>query len=146
MGAAMDDDEGEITGINVTPLVDIVLVLLIIFMVTTSMITSQEGLAVDKPEASSGATIEGASILVQCTDDGKIAVDGREVDGDKAITDAITDKLAEDRDLQGIVQCDERAEVGRMVHLIDLLRDAGVKKYAIATKKPEAAAPSATAP
>lgn len=143
MGAAVDDDDGEIVGINVTPLVDITLVLLIIFMVTTSMITSQEGLAVDKPEASSGATIEGASILVQCTDDGKIAVDGREVDNDQAITEAIAEKLATDRDLQGIVQCDEKAQVGRMVHLIDLLRDSGVKKYAIATKRPEASAPSA---
>lgn len=140
MAAAVDDDDGEITGINVTPLVDITLVLLIIFMVTTSMIASQEGLAVDKPEASSGATIEGASILVQCTDDGKIAVDGREVVDDKAIVDAIAEKLKTDGNLQGIVQCDEKAQVGRMVHLIDLLRDSGVKKYAIATKKPEGGA------
>jgi len=136
MAAAIDDDDGEITGINVTPLVDITLVLLIIFMVTTSMIANQEGLAVDKPEAASGTTIEGASILIQCTDDGKIAVDGTEVAGDEAIASAIVTKLTKDRDLQGIVQCDEKAQVGKMVHLIDLLRDAGVKRYAIATKKP----------
>ena len=45
-------------------------------------------------------------------------------------------KLKQDPDLQGIVQCDTKAEVGRMVHLIDLLRQAGVKKYAIATEQP----------
>lgn len=134
-GASLDDDE-EISAINVTPLVDVTLVLLIIFMVTTSVISNQEGLAVDKPEAASGSTIEGASILVQCTEDGKVAVDGETVATDAEIKDRITDKLATDRDLQGIVQCDEAANVGLMVRLIDMLRDAGVKKYAIATKKP----------
>lgn len=134
------DDDGEISGINVTPLVDIMLVLLIIFMVTTSMITNvdQEGLAVDKPEASSGSTIEGASILIQCDPEGKIAVDAKEVSSDEEIKSAIAAKLAEDPDTQGIVQCDEQSNVGQMVRLIDLLRDAGVKKYAIATKKPKA--------
>lgn len=134
------DDGDEIAGINVTPLVDIMLVLLIIFMVTTSMITNvdQEGLAVDKPEASSGSTIEGASILIQCDPEGKIAVDAKEVTSDEEIKSAIAAKLAEDPDTQGIVQCDEQSNVGQMVRLIDLLRDAGVKKYAIATKKPKA--------
>lgn len=139
MAGAVDDND-EISGINVTPLVDIMLVLLIIFMVTTSMITNvdQEGLSVDKPEASSGSTIEGASILIQCDPNGKIAVDAKEVTSDDEIKSAILAKLAEDPDLQGIVQCDEQSNVGQMVRLIDLLRDAGVKKYAIATKKPAA--------
>ncbi len=139
MAASVDDDD-EITAINVTPLVDIMLVLLIIFMVTTSMITNvdQEGLAIDKPEASSGSTIEGESILIQCDPDGKIAVNAKEVTSDEEIKAAIAEKLAKDPDTQGIVQCDEQSNVGQMVRLIDLLRDAGVKKYAIATKKPSA--------
>jgi biopolymer transport protein TolR len=141
VAGAVQDEDDEITAINVTPLVDITLVLLIIFMVTTSVISRSEGLAVDKPEAKSGNTIEGASILIQCADDGRIAVDGKEIDGgDPALVEIITDKLVKDRDLQGIVQCDEKAQVGMMVHLIDVMREAGVTKYAIATKKPEAAA------
>ncbi|MCH9683199.1 MAG: biopolymer transporter ExbD [Deltaproteobacteria bacterium] len=130
------DDEGEITGINVTPLVDVTLVLLIIFMVTTSIINNPEGLRVDKPEAATGQTVDRASILLVCRKDGTTAVDDVEVTTDAQIKNAITDKLATDRDLQGIVQCDTKAEVGRMVHLIDLLRDSGVKKYAIATEQP----------
>jgi biopolymer transport protein ExbD len=141
VAGAVQDDDDEITTINVTPLVDITLVLLIIFMVTTSVISKSEGLAVDKPEAASGNTIEGASILIQCTNDGKVAVDGNELEGDAALVEAITDKLLEDKELQGIVQCDEKAQVGMMVHLIDLLRESGVKKYAIATKKPEGTKP-----
>jgi biopolymer transport protein ExbD len=123
-------------------LVDITLVLLIIFMVTTSVITNTEGLAVDKPEAATGTKLDGASILLVCADDGRVTVDGQPVTDDKAIIEAITDKLVEDRQMQGIVQCDEGAQVGKMVHLIDLLREAGVTRYAIATKKPETAAGS----
>lgn len=141
MAGAYHDDEEEITSINVTPLVDITLVLLIIFMVTTTVIsrTDEEGLGIDKPEASTGTKIEGESILIMCDESGAVLVDGEAVEGDRAITEKITDKLVEDRELQGIVLCDEEAQVGKMVHLIDLMRDAGVKKYAIATKKPEAA-------
>ncbi|MEM6295441.1 MAG: biopolymer transporter ExbD [Myxococcota bacterium] len=138
MAGASTDDDGEISAINVTPLVDITLVLLIIFMVTTSVIANQEGLAIDKPEASSGSTIEGASILIQCDPDGKVAVDAKPVASDDEIKAAIAEKLGTDPDLQGIVQCDEASNVGQMVRLIDLLREAGVKKYAIATKKPAA--------
>lgn len=140
-GGSSFDDEGEITGINVTPLVDVVLVLLIIFMVTTSVIANPEGLQVDKPEAATGQTVDKASVLIVCREDGTIKVDDRTVTTDAEITDAITDKLAEvkaagETDLQGIVQCDTKAEVGNMVHLIDLLRQAGVTKYAIATEQP----------
>ena len=130
------DDEGEITGINVTPLVDITLVLLIIFMVTTSIITNPEGLRVDKPEAATGQSQDRASLLIVCRKDGTTAVDGKEVSTDAEIVAAISGAVGSDREVQGIVQCDTKAEVGRMVHLIDLLRAGGVTKYAIATEKP----------
>ncbi len=135
-GGANFDDDDEITGINVTPLVDVTLVLLIIFMVTTSIINNPEGLRVDKPEAATGQTQDKANVLIVCRKDGTTAVDGKEMTTDAEIVDAITDELVKDRELQGIVQCDTKAEVGRMVHLIDLLRAAGVKKYAIATEQP----------
>ncbi|MEM7152132.1 MAG: biopolymer transporter ExbD [Myxococcota bacterium] len=135
-GGADFDDEGEITGINVTPLVDVVLVLLIIFMVTTSIITNPEGLRVDKPEAASGESVDRLSVLLVCRRDGSTAVDGVEVETDAEIRAEIKKKLKQDPDLQGIVQCDTKAEVGRMVHLIDLLRAEKVMKYAIATEKP----------
>lgn len=134
------DDEGEITGINVTPLVDITLVLLIIFMVTTSVITDAEGMRVAKPEAASGNKLESDSVLLVCHEDGTVLVDREVMSDDDAIVAHIAEKLSGDPDLQGIVQCDTKAEVGNMVHLIDLLRLAGVKKYAIATKQPEPAA------
>lgn len=137
MAAALDDDDGEITAINVTPLVDIVLVLLIIFMVTTSKITNPEGMKVDKPDAATGQTLEKTSILLACHADGKIFIDGKELSDDAAITAAIEKKAKKDTELQGVIQCDEKAQVASMVRLLDLLRKAGVKKYAIATEKPQ---------
>lgn len=137
-GASLDDDD-EITGINVTPLVDVTLVLLIIFMVTTSIISNAEGVQVDKPEASTGVKLDDSSVMIVCAADGTVQVDGTTLTTDAQIVDKLTDKLVEDRGLQGIVQCDEAAQVGQLVHLIDLMRDAGIKKYAIATKKPEKA-------
>ncbi len=134
----LDDDDG-INNINVTPLVDVMLVLLIIFMVTTTKIQESEAMAVDKPDANTGQKLEPNKhqILLVCTKDGSITADRQPMADDAAIKAVITAKLAEDRDLQGVIQCDQEASVGTMVHIIDLLREAGVKKYAIATEKPK---------
>ena len=134
----LDEDEG-INNINVTPLVDVMLVLLIIFMVTTTKIQESEAMEVNKPDASTGQKLETNKhqILLVCAKDGTITVDLQPIADDAAIKAAITAKLAEDRDLQGVIKCDEEANVGSMVHLIDILRESGVKKYAIATEKPK---------
>lgn len=138
MGAASSDDDDEITGINVTPLVDITLVLLIIFMVTTSLISNAEGVGINKPESTATDKLEGATLVLMCTSDGQVSIDGQVLD-DAGLVEVITDRLVENRDLMGVVQCDAEAQVGTLVHLMDLLRDSGVKKQAVATKKPEAA-------
>jgi biopolymer transport protein ExbD len=143
MAAGGLDDDDEITAINITPMVDIILVLLVIFMVTTTTINEIEGMEVDKPDASSGRNIEELpqSIVLMCRGSDEYAIDGMPVEGtqaqiDAAIAAAVASRVGQNPDLQGIVQCDTKAEVGSMVHLIDLLRDNGVKKYAIATEKP----------
>ena len=74
-GANLDDDD-EITAINVTPLVDVTLVLLIIFMVTTSVISNSEGLQIAKPEAATGEKLDDSSVMLLCAADGTIEVDG----------------------------------------------------------------------
>jgi biopolymer transport protein ExbD len=138
MAGGFEDDE-EISSINVTPLVDITLVLLIIFMVTTSMISDQDGLGIDKPEAATGQQMEGTTVMVACKADGTTWIDNVQVEGDKALVERLREKLGEVPDSMGVVQCDEDAPVGTMVHIIDVLREAGIKKYAIATRKPQAA-------
>ena len=137
MAAGGLDDDEEITAINITPMVDIILVLLVIFMVTTTTINEIEGMEVDKPDAASGQSIEDLpqSIVLICRGSDEFAIDGVPVDGNQAEIDAKIGAEVEKRvklnpELQGIVQCDTEAQVGAMVHLIDLLRDNGVTKYA----------------
>jgi biopolymer transport protein ExbD len=145
MAAGGLEEDEEITGINITPMVDIILVLLVIFMVTTTTINEIEGMEVDKPDAASGRNVEDLpkSIVLMCRGSDEFAIDGVPVEGtpaeiDAAIAREIKARVKQNPDLQGIVQCDTKAEVGAMVHLIDLLRDNDVTKYAIATEQPTA--------
>src|SRR5690606_25315993 len=121
------------------------LVLLVIFMVTTATINEIEGMEVDKPDAASGKNVEDMpkSIVLMCRGADEYAIDNAPVEGTQAEIDAaiireVKSRLSQNKEIQGIVQCDTKAEVGAMVHLIDLLREAGVTKYAIATEKPPA--------
>ncbi len=146
MAAGSLDDDEEITGINITPMVDIILVLLVIFMVTTTTINQIEGMQVDKPDAASGQSLGELpqSIVLVCRGENEYAIDGEPVIGtpeevDQKIGQEITARVKQNPELQGIVQCDTDAQVGAMVHLIDLLRDNGVTKYAIATEQPKKA-------
>ena len=147
MAAGGLDDDEEITGINITPMVDIILVLLVIFMVTTTTINQMEGMQIDKPDAKSGQDLEDLpkSIVLMCRGKGEFAIDNTPVEGaspeqiDATIAAAIRDRVGQNADIQGIVQCDSEAEVGALVHLIDLLRENGVTKYAITTEQPQRA-------
>ena len=89
MAAGGLDDDDEITGINITPMVDIILVLLVIFMVTTTTINEIEGMEVDKPDAASGQNIEELpqSIVLICRGSDEFAIDGVPVTGDQAEID-----------------------------------------------------------
>lgn len=145
MAAGGLDEDEEITAINITPMVDIILVLLVIFMVTTTTINEIEGMEVDKPDAATGRNVEDLpkSIVLMCRGSSEFAIDGVPVEGNAAEVDAaiareIRTRVKQNPELQGIVSCDTEAQVGAMVHLIDLLRDNDVTKYAIATEKPPA--------
>lgn len=145
--AAASDGEGGLTAINITPMVDIMLVLLVIFMVTTSTLSQLDGLDVNRPDAATGAPIEAAvdrEILLTCRPDGTVAVDGAPVTDDAAIQAAIAAKRARNPELSGIIACDEDASVRALVRLLDLLRAAGVHRYAIATESPQGTQGQAT--
>ncbi len=141
MGASFDEDE-EITSINVTPLVDITLVLLIIFMVTTSVIANPEGIEIDKPDARTGRPLDRTpnQVVVKCYQDGSFAVAGSDARLDEAALAAALAEAARGDDVQGVVVCEETAPAGSMIRVIDLMREAGIKKYGVATERPPSAA------
>lgn len=143
MAGANLDDGDEITGINITPMVDIILVLLVIFMVTTTTINQLEGMEVNKPDAATGQKIpkEDKQMILVCRDDGSVLIDGIPKSSDEEIVAAIVAKVKANPKVQSVISCDEEAKVKTMVHLIDLLRTNGIKRYAIATEKPKTKAP-----
>lgn len=129
-GAGGEDDEGLISGINVTPLVDVTLVLLIIFMVTAKIIVSQ-GLPMDLPKAASGEEVQ-TVFSVELTADGKTVVDSKPVKSDEDISALAQRAKLKTRDLRAVIRADKKVEHGRVIHVLDLLKRSGVAKIAFA--------------
>jgi biopolymer transport protein ExbD len=122
-----DVDEG-INGINVTPLVDITLVLLIIFMVTTKMIVSQS-LPLDLPKAASGSEVQ-TVFSVELYTNGDIVVDKNKLPSDETVLSLAKEAHAKNSDLRAVIKADAEVKHGRVIHVIDLLKQAGVSKIA----------------
>jgi biopolymer transport protein ExbD len=125
-----DDDSGRmITDINVTPLVDITLVLLIIFMVTTTYIVNPS-IKVELPKAASGTEQTRTTLALTLTKEGVLYLNGEPSD-DAGVVRSIAADLPKNPDLQAIIAADKVVPHGSVVHLIDLVKRAGVRKFAI---------------
>lgn len=125
-----DDDDGIISGINVTPLVDVTLVLLVVFMVTAKIIVSQ-GMPMDLPKAASGEEVQNV-FSVELTVDGKTRVDSLAVPGDDAISELAKQAKSKNKDVRAVIRADKKVEHGRVIRVLDLLKQAGVAKIAFA--------------
>ena len=126
-GGAHDSDDA-ITGINVTPLVDITLVLLIIFMVTAKIIVSQS-VPLDLPKAASGGQVQSVFSIVLIAD-GSTQVDSKPVSNDDAIFALAKDAGSKNSELRAVIKADTAVPHGRVIHVLDLLKQAGVTKIA----------------
>ena len=123
-----DDDDGIISGINVTPLVDVTLVLLIVFMVTAKIIVSQ-GMPMDLPKAASGEEVQNV-FSVELTTDGKVRVDSTQVANDEAIAELAKQAKAKNKDMRVVIRADKKVEHGRVIRVLDILKQAGLSKFA----------------
>jgi biopolymer transport protein ExbD len=140
-----DDDSGRmITDINVTPLVDITLVLLIIFMVTTSYIVNPS-IKVDLPKAVTGTEQVRTTLALTLTKEGQLYLNGDRSDEAK-VAKLIAEELPRNPDLQAIIAADKVVPHGSVVHIIDFVKRAGVRKFAINVDSTAAAAASAETP
>jgi biopolymer transport protein ExbD len=134
-GASTYQDEGgdaPIVDINVTPLVDIVLVLLIIFMVTASLIVNP-GIKAELPKAASGEEIR-TTLALTITRDGQLHVNGEPRTEDEATT-LIRAAVRGNPDIQAIIAADKTVAHGDWVHLVDIAKLAGVRKFAVGTEQ-----------
>ena len=143
MAGGAQDNEDEITGINVTPLVDIVLVLLIIFMVTANFIV-RETVEVDLPRAANtnDKTVQGP-VMITMDKDAKVFFDGAELD-EKGLMEKMRGAVANDKEVRAIISADQSLNYGKVMGLIDLVKEAGISKFALNIQKEAKAAPPAT--
>ena len=129
-GYGSEDDAGRmIVDINVTPLVDITLVLLIIFMVTASLIVNP-AIKVDLPKAASGTEQVKTTLALTLTKDGALFLNG-ERSSDDAVVKYIGGELPKNPELQAIIAADRSVSHGDVVHVIDLVKRTGVHRFAI---------------
>jgi biopolymer transport protein ExbD len=131
MATAAQNDDDMITGINVTPLVDITLVLLVILMVTASYVVSK-AIPVELPK---GATAEAnaatpTTLTVSIDRDGALFLDAVAID-DAALRARIHAARASDPETRAVIAADGRVPHAKVIHVIDLLRKEDVTKFAI---------------
>ncbi len=131
--AGREGDDEMISGINVTPLVDITLVLLIIFMVTATYIV-REAIEVDLPRAAHAGEATGATLAVVVTRDGSIYLDGVKRT-EQELRSRTREVVTRDRDARAIISADKASLHGAVVHVIDLVKGEGVSRFAINIEK-----------
>jgi len=131
-----DDDYGDMAEINVTPLVDVMLVLLIIFMITAPMLT--QGLTVALPTAE-GKSFELASnnpSKVEVAANGAVYLDGIAV-GSTALDTTLGPMLRARRVKRALLEADKSVPYGRVVAVLDIMNRAGVEQLGMVTKPGE---------
>lgn len=128
-----DPEEEMITGINVTPLVDVTLVLLIIFMVTAGVIIRQT-LDVRLPRAAHGGESLGSTVMLVVHADGAVSVDGVVMNDDQ-IRARAREAKAKDPEASALIAADNDARHGAVVHVIDLAKGEGITKFGLNIEK-----------
>lgn len=132
---AFKNDSGDDlqSDINVVPLVDIILVVLIIFMVTAPMIM-KPSINVNLPKAASGDATTPSKLNIAISADGRVVLDGKDASDDE-IAKAASEELAKNPDIQAIISADKDVPHGRVVSILDIVKGSGVKKFAISIDK-----------
>ncbi len=129
MAATQSPEDDMITGINVTPLVDIILVLLIIFMLTANII-SKPSIAVELPQASTGQASEPTTVALTLTKAGELYLNGAPTD-EASLKAYLPGVVKGDPRTQAVIAADKEVTHGKVIHLIDLVRTAGIYKFAL---------------
>ncbi len=124
-----EGDDELISGINVTPLVDVTLVLLIIFMVTATYIV-RRAIQVDLPRASAAGESVATTVVVVMTRDGVLYLDG-ERRSEADLEQRLRQLVVRDREARALVSADQGLQLGSVVRVIDLVKRAGVAQFAL---------------
>lgn len=129
MGAKIGGDDNSISEINIVPFVDIILVVLIIFMVTTPLIM-KPSISVNLPKAGSGDETTPSELSLSITSDGSVSLNGKPAT-EANITEYAQQLAIKRPDVQAIISADKDVPHGRVVSIIDSVKSGGVKRFAI---------------
>ncbi len=125
-------DTEELSEINISPLIDMVFILLIFFIVTTVFV-EETGVDVDKPQAASAQQLEKNSILIAITAKNQIVYGGREI-GIAGVRPLVS-RLTTRDDMPVIIQADGASQAGMLVRVIDECKLGGAKNVSLASAK-----------
>ena len=129
MSAAIDDNDDAIASINMVPFIDISLVLLIIFMVTSSVI-ARSAIEVDLPSAVSGETVAPSTIGIVVGANGVLACNGTATTLEE-LRLIVATEVAADEHVQAIIAGDQTVAYARIMEVIDVVRLGGVGSFAL---------------
>jgi biopolymer transport protein ExbD len=141
MGAFSQQDDDIISGINVTPLVDIILVVLIIFIVTASLVL-RNNIPVELPQAKTAEQSVEGLINLAVTAQGELYLNGRPgtLDDIPGLVDEAREKVEEKGGkVSAFISADVQTRYGKFAEVVDRLRDENVSDIALDTKPPEVA-------
>jgi biopolymer transport protein ExbD len=126
----LQQDEAEL---DMTPMLDVVFIMLIFFIVTTSFV-KESGVSVSSPQAQTASQQENVNIFIAITADGEVWVDRRPVDP-RSVRAIVARLHADNPEGSVIIQADEDSATGMLVEVMDQVRLAGVEKIAIAADR-----------
>ena len=133
-----DDESAGITDINVTPFVDVVLVILVVFIVTAKLIVAR-GVEIDKPKAATGGEVQSTlRVSIQRVENAppKLYVNGELVTNDADAIAKIRAIAAQSAKPKAIIAGDTNVVYGGVMHAIDLVQQAGVTAIALENVRP----------
>ncbi|MDR1659106.1 MAG: ExbD/TolR family protein [Desulfovibrio sp.] len=143
MGSSLGNGNKFVSEINVTPFVDVMLVLLIIFMVATPMMS--QGLDVDLPQTKQVATLatENDNMVLTVRRDGKIFLDEYPIDNIEDLEGYLA-ALVKQKNKTLLLQADKSVPYGLVVEVMGHIKGAGIEKLGVVADKPESGNPKGT--
>jgi biopolymer transport protein ExbD len=124
------EDEAEI---NITPMLDVVFIMLIFFIVTTSFV-KETGVDISRPSSSQAKQVKKGNILVAIKEDGVIWINKQEVDL-RAVRSRVEKMHAENPEASAVIIADRGSRTGDLVEVMDQIKSAGVESISIAAEK-----------
>jgi biopolymer transport protein ExbD len=129
-----EEDDAAITDINVTPFVDVVLVLLVVFMVTAKLIVAR-GVEIDKPKAATGGEVQ-STLRVSVNAKGELFVNGNPYADDASAVARIKELAATTDKPKAIIAGSKTGAYGNVMRAIDLVQQAGITAIALENERP----------